>query len=158
MAMAALPPLLRLGDFSFQPPSGWSPQVIATGPLEGGFRPNLIALAIPSLPGETAQQFAARTAGEASQSVVGYQIVKEGTATFGEVSGWLREHTFLQGSTRIGQLQLYVVSDGVARTFTFTHLADRLEGARELARSLFASIRLLPMSSERLKLGGAVRG
>src|SRR4051812_31896974 len=153
-----LPPSLRLGDCSFQPPSGWSPQLLATGPLEGGFRPNFIALANPSLPDETSEQFAARTAGEASKGVVAYQIVKEGHATFGEVSGWLRQHTFLQGSTRIGQLQLYVVSDGVARTFTFTHLADRLEGAAELAAEMFGSIRLFPMAPERLKFEGAVRG
>lgn len=154
----ALPPSLRLGDFSFQPPLGWNPHVIAAGPLEGGFRPNFVALATPSLPGEKAEQFAMRTAGEASKGVAGYQIVKEGTATFGEVTGWLRQHTFLQGSTRIGQLQLYVVSDGVARTFTFTHLADRLEGAREVAGALFSSIRVRPLSVERLRLEGLVRG
>ena len=154
----ALPPSLRLGDFSFQPPSGWSSQLLATGPLEGSFRPNFIALATPSLPDETAEQFAARTAGEARQNVVAYQIVKEGNATFGEVSGWLRHHTFLQGSMRIGQLQLYVVSDGVARTLTFTHLADRLEGARALADELFCSIRLFPLSTERFKFEGSVRG
>jgi len=154
----ALPPSLRLGDFAFQPPGGWTSQLLATGPLEGGFRPNLIALASPSLPDETAEQFAARTAGEARQNVVDYRIVKEGMATFGEVSGWLREHTFLQGSVRIGQLQLYVVSDGVARTLTFTHLADRLEGARKLAEELFGSIRLFPMAPERLKFEGSFRG
>ena len=154
----SLPPSLRLGDFSFQPPSGWSPHLVATGPLEGGFRPNFIALANPSLPDETAEQFAARTAAEASKGTVDYKIVKEGNATFGEVSGWLRQHTFLQGSTRIGQFQLYVVSDGVARTFTFTHLADRLEGARDLAVSLFESIRLFPLSPERLKFESSVKG
>lgn len=154
----ALPPSLRLGDFSFQPPEGWSSQVIATGPLEGGFRPNFIALATPSLPGETAEQFAARAAAEASKSAVAYQIAQEGPATFGDVAGWLRQHTFLQGSTRIGQLQLYVVSDGVARTFTFTHLADQLEGARALAGELFGSIRVVPMSPDRLKFEGSFRG
>jgi len=154
----ALPPSLRLGDFSVQPPSGWSPQLVATGPLEGGFRPNLIALATPSLPGETAEQFAARTAGEASRNTVDYRIVQEGNATFGEVSGWLRRHTFLQGSTRIGQLQLYVVSGGVARILTFTHLADRLDGAVELAGEMFRSIRVLPMTPERLRFEGSVRG
>src|SRR5688572_5169050 len=146
-----LPPSLRLGDFSFQPPFGWTPQLIATGPLEGGFRPNFIAISSPSLPGETAEQFAARTAAEACQNVVAYQVVQEGNATFGETSGWLRQHTFLQGSTWIGQLQLYVVSHGVARIFTFTHLADRLESAREVAGSLFGSIRVLPFSPERLR-------
>jgi hypothetical protein len=154
----ALPPSLRLGDFSFQPPAGWSPQLLATGPVEGGFRPNLIALATPSAPGETAEQFAVRTATEASKNVVAYQIVQEGNATFGEISGWLRHHTFLQGSTRIGQLQLYVVSDGVARTITFTHLADRLEGAREIANEIFGSIRLFPIVPEKLKFEGSVRG
>ncbi|HVE86440.1 MAG TPA: DcrB-related protein [Myxococcales bacterium] len=154
----ALPPSLRLGDFSFQPPAGWSSQVIATGPPEGGFRPNFVALAAPSLPGETAEQFAARTAAEARQNTVGYQILQEGSATFGDASGWLRQHVFLQGSTRIGQLQLYVVSDGWARTFTFTHLADRLEAAREVAVSLFSSIRVLSAALERLKFEGQVRG
>lgn len=154
----ALPPSLRLGDFSFQPPAGWSSQLLATGPLEAGFRPNLVALAIPSLPGETAEQFAARTAGEAGKGVVDYQIVQEGNATFGEVSGWLRHHTFFQGTTRVGQLQLSVVSEGVARILTFTHLADRLEGARALAGELFGSIRLFPLSTERFKLEGLGRG
>jgi hypothetical protein len=154
----ALPPSLRLGDFSIQPPSGWTPHLFATGPLENGFRPNFVAITAPSLPGETAAQFAVRAAGEARQTTVGYQIAKEGDATFGEVSGWLREHTFLQGSTRIGQLQLYVVSDGVARTFTFTHLADKLESARPTAEALFASIKLFPLSAERLKFESARRG
>jgi hypothetical protein len=153
-----LPPSLRLGDFSVQPPSGWISQLIAAGPVDGGFRPNLVALSTPSLPGETAEQFAVRVASEASQGVLAYQIVKEGNATFGDVSGWLRHHTFLQGSTPIGQLQLYVVSDGVARTFTFTHLADRLEDARPLAEEMFSSIRLVPLSPERLKFEGSVRG
>ena len=154
----ALPPSLRLGDFSFQPPAGWNPQLLATGPLEAGFRPNLVALSTPSLPGETSEQFAARTAGEVSKGVVGYQVVKEGMATFGEVSGWLRHHTFLQGTTRIGQLQLSVVSDGVARILTFTHLADRLEGARGLAEEIFGSIQVFPLSTERFKLEGLMRG
>jgi len=154
----ALPPSLRLGDFSIQPPAGWYPQLLATGPLEAGFRPNFLALTVPSLPGETAAQFAARTVAEARQGAVGYQIVREGTATFGEVTGWLREHTFLQGSTRVGQFQLYVVSDGVARTFTFTHLADQLESARPTAQALFASIKLFPLSADRLKFESARRG
>lgn len=154
----ALPPSLRLGDFSVQPPAGWTPHLFATGPLESGFRPNFVAITTPSLPGETAAQFAVRMAAEARQETVGYQIVKEGNATFGEVSGWLREHTFLQGSTRIGQLQLYVVSDGVARTVTFTHLADRLEGARATAEQLFASIKLFALSADRLKFEGLRRG
>ncbi|HEY8206540.1 MAG TPA: DcrB-related protein [Myxococcaceae bacterium] len=154
----ALPPSLRLGDFSFQPPAGWSSQLLATGPLESGFRPNLIALATPSLPGETAEQFAARTANQASQGAVGYLIVKEGNATFGEVSGWLRHHTFFQGTTRIGQFQLSVVSDGVARILTFTHLADRLEGARGLVAELFGSIRVFSNSPERFRFEGSFRG
>jgi hypothetical protein len=154
----ALPPSVRLGDFSVQPPTGWTPQVFATGPLEGGFRPNFIALTAPSLPGETAAQFAVRTAAEARQGAVGYQIVSEGAATFGEVSGWLRHHTFFQGKTAIGQLQLYVVSDGVARTFTFTHLADKLEGARATAEALFASIKVFALSADRLKFESARRG
>ena len=149
---------LRLGDCSFDPPQGWASQVLVVGPLEGGFRPNFVAVSGPSLPDETAQAFATRQLGEVKKNTLDYQIVREGPASYAQVKGWLREHTFLQGGTRIGQLQLYVVSGGLARTFTFTHLANKLEGARQQATAFFDTIKVFASSSDRLKLEGTVRG
>lgn len=152
------PTSLRLGDFSFDPPTGWAGQVIAIGPLEGGFRCNFVAVATPALPEETAEAFAIRQLPEVKKNTLDYAILKEGPAAFAHVKGWLRCHTFLQGATRLGQLQLYVVSDGIARTFTFTHLANRLDKARAVAESLFNSIKVFSNAPDKLRHGAAFRG
>jgi hypothetical protein len=156
--MARSRPALRLGDCSFEPPSDWSAEVVATGPSEGGFRPNFAVQSDPSLPDEDAEDFAARTLAILEKTFVEYELLDEGPAVFGEHKGWLREHTFLHGDTRFGQYQFLLVSHGVARTFTFTHLATHLAGRRGAAEYFFTTIRIFPPTPERMRVAPGIRG
>ena len=125
-------------------PNGWedASQVIALGPEDSGFRPNLVFSQEPTKANETAQQFAARQLPQLKQALTGYALVKEGMQKFGPNSGFLREHTFKMDKGEIGQLQFYVVSGGRAYTFTFTHLKGKLAGAKAIAEKLLSEARL----------------
>jgi len=145
---------LKLEDVSFELPASWTGQVLASGPIEDGFRPNLVAVVGACIDGETATEFAQRMLPELKRTTVEYRLVREGPAIFGQVSGFLREHTFLHEGVRVGQMQLYVVKNGQARTFTFTHLATKMNAARPQAEALFASLRLAAPAEELLKSAG----
>jgi hypothetical protein len=125
-------------------PSGWDDgsQVVALGPVDGGFRPNFVASREPAKPGESPDKYAARVLPALKGSLQGYAVVKEGAATFGKNAGFQREHTFTANGQKIGQVQLYLVVGAQAHTLTFTHLAPKLAGARKLAEQLFAETKL----------------
>jgi hypothetical protein len=125
-------------------PAGWedASQVIALGPEDSGFRPNLVFSQEPTKPGESAAQFAARQLPQLKQALTGYVLVKEGMAKFGPNQGFLREHTFKMDKGEIGQLQFYVIINNRAYTFTFTHLKGKLAGAKSIAEKLLTEARL----------------
>lgn len=125
-------------------PAGWEDgtQVVALGPVDNGFRPNMVASTEPAKPGETAEKFAARTLPSLRQALTGYKLVKEGMTTLGKRTGFLREHSFNAGGQVLSQLQFYVLQGGKAFTFTFTHLAGRFAQVRATGEKLFGSVEL----------------
>ncbi|MFN0062872.1 MAG: DcrB-related protein [Myxococcaceae bacterium] len=137
-------PNLQHNALSLALPQGWEDgsQVIALGPQDGGFRPNLVFSQEPVKAGENSAQFAARQLPQLKQALTGYVLVKEGAAKFGNNSGFLREHAFKMEKSEIGQLQFYVVNGGTAFTFTFTHLKPKLAAAKPTAEKLFTQAKL----------------
>jgi hypothetical protein len=127
-------------------PDGWedASQVIALGPEQEGFRPNLVFSQEDTERGETPERFAARQLPQLRQVLNGYRVVHEAPARFGPNSGFLRKHTFQMDRGAIGQFQFYVLLGGRCYTFTFTHLSELLDEARPLAERLFAQARLTP--------------
>ena len=147
---------LRLGDCSFEPPSDWTSQVVATGPIESGFRPSFVVHSVPSLKDEDSEDYAARILPDVQKNGNNFELLFDGPAMYGDVKGWLREHAYDFGGRRVGQMHFYVVSHGVARSFIFTHLASHLELRRGAAEHFFATIRLFP-AVDRMKFEGGVR-
>ena len=119
-------------------------QVIALGPEDGGFRPNVVFSDEPTKPGETAIQYAARQLPQLELALTGYTLINERSARFGPNSGFLREHTFSMDKGDIRQFQFYVIISGRAYTLTFTNLNERFESARTTAEMLFANTRIVP--------------
>jgi hypothetical protein len=119
-------------------PSGWSDQsqILAVGPAEGKFRPNLVV----SLEGahvRSASGLAAQALANLKKTLAGYSLVKEGPAQFGSTKGFLREHTFTMNGQKLAQLQYHVVQDGRGYTVTYTHLASRMAATRGVAEEAF---------------------
>ena len=139
-------PHLRHNYLTFALPTGWedASQVIALGPEEEGFRPNLVFSQEPTHVGETPEQFAARQLPQLREALPSYSLKRESLAHFGPNSGFLREHEFSMEKGEIAQLQFYVLLRGRCYTFTFTHLRHRLEGARQTAERMFARLRITP--------------
>jgi hypothetical protein len=125
-------------------PTGWEDgtQVVALGPVDGSFRPNLVASQEPTKGLESAERFALRQLPALKQALQGFTLVKEGPATFGRQTGFLREHHFMTRGAKLGQLQFYVVDGRTAFTFTFTHLSNKLVTSRKLAEQLFSQAQI----------------
>jgi hypothetical protein len=125
-------------------PSSWEDgtQVVAMGPTDGGFRPNLVASQEPTKGGENAERFAQRQLPALKQALQGFVLIKEGPASFGRLVGFLREHHFSTRNTKLGQLQFYVIHERTAVTFTYTHLAPKLATTRKIAEHMFATATL----------------
>lgn len=124
-------------------PSGWEDgsQVIALGPVDGSFRPNLV-VSREAARSETAEQFAKRQLPSLRSALKGLAVVAEGPASFGSNKGFLRQHTFTAQGAKLGQLQFYVLHGQFAYTLTFTHLANKLAGTRKLAEQLLGSVKV----------------
>ena len=136
--------ILRHNYLSLELPDDWedASQVIALGPEDNGFRPNLVFSQEPAELDEDAAAFAARQLPSLHTALNNYSVVREQTATFGPNTGFLREHTFAMDKGEIGQFQFYVVRDGRAYTFTLTHKKERFERLRALGGELIAGARL----------------
>jgi hypothetical protein len=134
-------PAIHHNQLTLMLPMGWEDgtQVVALGPVDGNFRPNLVASQEPVKGAESAEGFAQRQLPALKQALQNYALIKEGAAAFGRLSGFLREHQFTTRGTKLGQLQFYVISGRTAFTLTYTHLANRLSTTRRIAEQLFAS-------------------
>lgn len=127
-------------------PDEWedASQVIALGPEDQGFRPNVVFSQEPTEPGETAADFAARQLEPLHRALTNYVLIEEQNIKLGPNAGFLREHKFSMDKGEIRQFQFYVIMGGRAYTFTFTHLEGRFESTRPTAKNLFAAARINP--------------
>jgi len=136
--------VIQHNDLYLSLPSGWEDgtQVVALGPVDGSFRPNLVASHEPTKGMESAERFALRQLPALKQALQGFTLIKDAPATYGRLTGHLREHHFTTRGAKLGQLQFYVVEGRTAYTFTFTHLSNKLAASRKLAEQLFAQAQL----------------
>jgi hypothetical protein len=125
-------------------PADWedASQVIALGPEDDGFRPNLVFSSEPVRRGEDSAAFAARQLPQLQDALDYYQVISEAPAAYGPNRGYLRHHAFRMEQGEVGQLQFYVVAAGRAHTFTFTHLREKFPEALKMGEYLFAQARL----------------
>jgi hypothetical protein len=135
---------MQYGNLKMSLPDGWSDatQIVATGPSENGFRSSLAASCEPARPKETAAEYAKRVLPMLSKVTEQFQLVSERPATFGSVTGFVREYTHMARGAKLAQIQFYVVRDGAAHTFTYTQRAERINVSRHVAERLFASVQL----------------
>ena len=144
------PRTMKYGNLQMTLPEGWSDgtQILATGPSDQGFRSTLAVLAEPVKPRETVAEYAARVLGMLSKSTEQFELVSERPATFGSVSGFVREYNHtVRGGVRLAQIQFYVMRDGQVYTFTYTQRAERINMSRHTAEKLFASVNLTSTSA-----------
>jgi hypothetical protein len=135
---------MQYGNLQMALPEGWSDatQIVATGPAEDGFRSSLAYSSEALRPRETPPQYAARMLAVLSRVTEQFQLVAERPATFGTLSGFLREYTHMARGVKLAQLQFYVLADGRVHTFTFTQRAERMPATRHIAEKLLASATL----------------
>ncbi len=135
---------MQYGSLQMSLPEGWSDatQVVASGPVENGFRSTLGYKVEALRPREMPVQFAARMLSQLREMQEGFQLVSERTATFGTNGGFLRETTHVAHGQKLAQLHFYVVRAGGVHVFTFTQQADRLQATRAVAEQMFASANL----------------
>ncbi len=141
---------MQYGNLRMTLPEGWSDatQVVATGPVEQGFRSSLAVSSEPAKPRETVAEYAARVLPVLSKVTEQFQLVGERPATFGQVSGFVREYTHLARGVKLAQLQFYVLRDGMIHTFTYTQRAEKMVLGRNVAERLFASVNLGAAASQ----------
>ncbi|MDY7224783.1 DcrB-related protein [Hyalangium rubrum] len=143
------PRTMQYGNLRMTLPEGWSDgtQIVATGPAEQGFRSSLAVSSEPARPRETVTEYAARVAGMLSKVTEQFELVSERPATYGSVSGFMREYTHVARGVKLAQIQFYVLREGVVHTFTYTQRAERINVSRHVAERLFASVNLAPVSA-----------
>ena len=134
--------VIHHNQVTVQLPSGWEDgtQVVALGPVDGGFRPNLVASQEPTKGSETSEQFAQRQLPALKQVLQGFSMVREGVMTLGPHRGFLREHLFNVRGSKLAQLQFYLVVGRTAYTFTYTHLANKLATTRKTAEQMIGAV------------------
>jgi hypothetical protein len=125
-------------------PDDWedASQIVALGPVDNLFRPNIVFSDEPSIPGETSQEFAARQLAPLRAQLTNFVLVQEGVRRFGPNEGFLREQSFSMEKGDIQQMQFYMVQGARAYSFTVTHLRDRLNEVRTIAEQVFAQFRI----------------
>ena len=136
---------MRHGDISLTIPDNWqdATQIFAIGPEVAGFRPNLSVGFDAALDDEEeADGYAERMLPAARRMFKDLKVVSEGDTKIGPYSGYLREQTFTASGRKLVQLHFMVRRGGRFYNLTFTHLAEEVEDARELAQQLIASAHL----------------
>jgi hypothetical protein len=135
---------MQYGNLRITLPDGWTDatQIVATGPSDNGFRSSLAASCEPARPRETVTEYAQRVLPMLGKVTEQFQLVSERPATFGNVSGFVREYTHMARGAKLAQIHFYVLRDGVAHTFTYTQRAERISNSRYVAERLFASVNL----------------
>jgi len=143
------PRTMKYGNLQMTLPEGWSDgtQILATGPSDQGFRTTLAVLAEPAKPREAVAEYAARVLGMLSKATEQFELVSERPATYGSISGFVREYHHTARGVRLAQIQFYVLRDGQVYTFTYTQRAERIHLSRHTAEKLFASVNLTPASA-----------
>lgn len=135
---------IRHGALQLPLPDGWydASQVVAVGPDDGGFRPNIVVSLEPTPAGEPLEQFAARSLAAVRQATQEFALGGERSATFGPHKGVLREYAFSLQGNRLAQLQFLLVKDQVGYTFTYTQRPEKMAQTRSVAENFFASVHL----------------
>ncbi|HEX8702231.1 MAG TPA: DcrB-related protein [Myxococcaceae bacterium] len=138
------PRTMQYGNLRMTLPEGWSDgtQILATGPVEQGFRSSLAVMTEPAKPRETVAEYAARVGGMLSKVTEQFERVAERPATYGNVSGFLREYNHVARGVKLTQIQFYVIREGLAYTFTYTQRAEKMTMSRATAEKLFSSVTL----------------
>jgi hypothetical protein len=122
-------------------PAGWvdRSQLIVAGPLEDGFCSNCVVVCEEVKPGTTVEAFAAaQLAG--LKHLPGCRTGREAPATFGGVSGILRELEQRSAQLHVAQLQFYLVDGASAATVTYTTRAKRMKAERESAERIIGEL------------------
>jgi hypothetical protein len=132
----------RHNEISFPLPPGWvdMSQIVAVGPADNDFRPNLVITREPVTPMETAIAFAQRQLPLLKQSIPSLQVIKESPTKLGALSAFSREYTGVYQGRKLQQLQLYVVQNGTAYVFTVTHVEGKLDAVRPTVEKMLAGL------------------
>jgi hypothetical protein len=140
---------MQYGNLRMTLPEGWSDgtQILATGPAEQGFRSSLAVMTEPAKPRETVAEYAARVVGMLSKVTEQFELVSERPATYGNVSGFMREYNHVARGVKLTQIQFYVIREGLAYTFTYTQRTERMTMSRATAEKLFSSVNLSAASA-----------
>jgi hypothetical protein len=149
---------MQYGSLQMSLPQGWSDatQIVASGPVEDGFRSTLGYTTETLRPRETPPMFAQRMLMQTKQNSEGFQMVGERTATFGSNAGFLREFTCVANGMKVGKLQFFVVRGNVVHIFTFTNKAERMQVSRPTAEKMFASAYLSAPEAVKTSANSAV--
>ena len=129
-------------EISFPLPQGWADmsQIVAVGPADSNFRPNLVITREPVKAGETAIAFAQRQLPLLKQSIPGLTVIKESPTKLGTLTAFSREYTGVYEGRKLQQLQLYVIQNGTAYVFTVTHAEGRLDAIRPTVEKMLAGL------------------
>jgi hypothetical protein len=132
---------IRHGNISFEMPAGWEDitQVLAGGPAEGGFRPNL-GIARSPTQGLSLEKIVAGGLSVFKQRIPSVQVVKEGPAQYGTLRGFLRECTFSVEGKKLSCIQFTVVQGANAYVATFTDLSSRIVEGRKQVDQMFKTL------------------
>jgi hypothetical protein len=119
--------LIRHNEISLPLPPGWEDhsQVLAVGPREGNFRPNIVITFEFPDGNESVEHFARRQLPSLQKSLDRLEVIAEGPVIFGGLSGYLREYRFVINNITAKQLQFHVLAGPKIYTFTYTDLPDR---------------------------------
>lgn len=136
-------PQIQHNEVWFPLASGWEDgtQLLALGPRDGEFRPNVV-ISRESVRDESVDDYIARQLQMLRTNLRDFTLVKEGTAEYGRNAGYLREYRFTMDAKTLAQLQFYLVRGPTIYVMTYTNVATRMAATRKAAEEAFAAIRI----------------
>ena len=124
--------IVRHGDISIPLNLGWTDgtQMVLLKEPTAGFRANVVVSSEDLRPGETLEDFRARTRTSLREALTGLRVDDEGRAKIGPWNGYMVEHRFEAGDQVLKQIQFHIHLGAKVHTLTCSHVESEFEDMR----------------------------
>jgi hypothetical protein len=124
--------IVRHGDIVVPLMLGWTDgtQIVLLKEPAANFRANVVVSSEDLGPGETLEDFRARTRTSLRETLTALRVDYEGHTTLGPWNGYMVEHRFEANNNVLKQIQFHIHLGAKVHTLTCTHVESEFEDTR----------------------------